>query len=335
MIDLTLHVGMGKTDTTSIQSALQHSTASLAEQNTYYLGMWLDRVSPEFAGPQGHVKLAREDEKLLEAHAEAFVTALEELSKSTGATQFILSNESLCTSVVPLLPFLNRLKSLCRLRTVAYARNPVDWLPSAYHQWMIRHKTNNGPLMDFPTAAHRLMGMYDSLPVWADTLGADFILRSFEKGTNIVDDFAQTLGLNLTHVEARRLEHSDLSESVLRAIYNGMHKTSVHPMAFQEATNRINLAKTPKVADMIEQSLDFAQTDAIVAERTSLFEDIKERSGIDLLGGESKLPATPDADPLRDRLLEQTLRISLDQADRIQRLELRIAAIKTALENTK
>ena len=50
---LILHVGMGKTGTSSIQKVLEANQAGLKAQKAHYLGMWFDFVDPRYHGIQG------------------------------------------------------------------------------------------------------------------------------------------------------------------------------------------------------------------------------------------------------------------------------------------
>jgi hypothetical protein len=73
---LIVHVGMGKTGTTSLQKALQESEEVLRAQKSAYLGMWLKFGQEVLAGTKKTQAFFGLDEATLRDHAKAFSAML-------------------------------------------------------------------------------------------------------------------------------------------------------------------------------------------------------------------------------------------------------------------
>ena len=91
-MDLILHIGMGKTDTSAIQAALLASTDRLATQGAEYLGMWFDMLDPRFRGIQKQDQFYGLPPEEMAHYADVLIEVLR--ARSAGGVQtFILSNE--------------------------------------------------------------------------------------------------------------------------------------------------------------------------------------------------------------------------------------------------
>lgn len=202
----------------------------------------------------------------------------------------------------------------------------AEWLPSAYNQWMIFHKTNAGSIRPYSEAARQLVKIYDNITIWSREYQDGFILRAFEKSMNMVEDFGQLLDMQL-HIETRRQqERVDLHESLLRAIYSGRKSEQTLPYAFNHAIGHVDLSQAPRLDQLINTSFVYGETERVIAERHETFEFIRDVHGIDFMDRKPADPA-PDVAKVRDRALEQLLLLVMDQADRITMLEERLQAL--------
>lgn len=205
---LILHIGMGKTGTTSIQNALKSNTAALAEQKVHYLGMWFGMISPEYDDFGGANQFIRQDRAVQEAGAETFLRHMETVAETTGADTFILSNEALFEKAADVEPFITALKGKVDVQLLAYMRDPHMWLPSAFTQWELHHKTHTGPIKPFPEQARKLIKMYTGFSVWANTFPDNLVVRKHDTKFDVVQDFAKSCGIALSELDARFLVHS-------------------------------------------------------------------------------------------------------------------------------
>ncbi|MFV0514698.1 MAG: polysaccharide biosynthesis protein [Jhaorihella sp.] len=320
-MELILHIGMGKTGTTSIQKAIRENAESLRAQGVDYLGMLFDLIDPELNSNDLQRTFFASSVERPDAVADLFLDALQQKQASSGIPRFLLSNESLLQQHRTLIPFISSLRQKVAVRLIAYVRDPRDWLPSAYNQWFVYHKTCSGPLPSYVEGGRKLLEMYDDLHAWHREYSDIMTVRSFSKSDNVVLDFADVLGVTMRVPEGRSLERLETSESLLRAIYNTRLPEQALPDLFNHAFRQLDFTRSPKIADLVQSSFTYTQTEAIVAEKAGTFEELKKHLGIDLLSGPAPGHKTVDTEEMRHRALDHVLQIVMQQADRITHLE--------------
>lgn len=327
---LTVHIGMGKTGTSSIQKALRSNETALREQGTAYLGMWFTDVDPAFARQEGQRQFfaAKPDE--MARHAETFKAVLQERSQNEGTDHFILSNEGFFGRVAKLMPFLKALAPEIDVQLIAYVRDPRSWLPSAYTQWGVRHKENKGPVQPFAERAATLIGQYRPLRLWHEAFGEALDVRVYKKDLNVVQDFASATGVELEVSAKRYLERAEPAEVLLRALFNDRFDEGVMPERFASAVLSPATGSPVAISDMTERCFDQAALDDIIADNQRHFDYIRDEIGIDLMSGPAPSRKAVDQSALSDRLLDYLTEITMGQAVRIQRLEREVNKLSKA-----
>ncbi|WGR66118.1 polysaccharide biosynthesis protein (plasmid) [Paracoccus pantotrophus] len=322
-MNLILHIGMGKTGTSAIQAALSNSTDRLAAQGAEYLGMWFDMLDPRFRGVQNQEQFfSLPPEEMI--HAADLLVEVLRIRSASGVQSFILSNEALSGKVGQMKPMINRLREAgIVVRVIGYARNPVSWLPSAYVQWGVRDKVEPGPVQPYSVRARKLVHWYSGLLHWHRQMGDILEVRSYDKATDIVTDFVEAIGFELNTPEQRVLERGEDAEIVMRALFNNRFPKHVLPAVFDRAVLP-TLDGIPKLEDVISASFDYSETDQIICEQAALFDEYMDAFGFDPRAVVKSPPAEPEITALRNRLFDVLLEVTLDQAQRIRRLEQRI-----------
>lgn len=325
---LILHIGMGKTGSSAIQHALRSSTAQLAAQQAEYLGMWFDMLDPHYRGVQNQEQFfALSPDEMIRA-ANVLLTQLQARAASQGIETFILSNEAFSGQAWAMRPMVDRLVAAgVDLMVIGYARDPAAWLPSAYVQWGVRDKVDPGPVLPYADKARKLVRWYNGLLGWHRLMAPVLHVRSYDAANDIVADFAEAAGLRLDPPGTRVLERGEDAEIVLRALYNSRFQKHVLPAAFDRAVLP-GLADVPRLDTLLGRCFDYRETPAIVAEQAPLFDRFAEAFGFDPRAAGKDSPPMPDPDPLRNRLMDALLEITLDQARRLQRLERRLARLE-------
>ncbi|MEQ8797085.1 MAG: hypothetical protein RLT87_10280 [Gammaproteobacteria bacterium] len=319
---LILHIGMGKTGTSSIQKTLNHRKEDLASQNTQYLGMWFDILNPEYQGYLGMRQFMQSDETNMKAAGQRFVELLKVRADTQGIDTFILSNEALFANVQNITPFLRVVQQNVDLKIIAYIRDPHEWLPSAFTQWGLFHKQQKGPLKRFSELAPTLIGQYEGIRYWISDFRDVLTVRKHDTSINVVEDFAKVCGIKMERSDKRHLERSEPAETLLRAAFNAHFDNEVMPERF----DKILLDRktgVPHLDDLISLSFEYDGIEGIVKERQDLFEFIRDNCGeeFDFLVGNPNVKTMPDASELRQRLFDFMMEITISQSIRIKRLE--------------
>jgi hypothetical protein len=321
---LIMHIGMGKTGTSSIQYALRTNPAELEAQRARYLGMWFDAIDPKYATHRGFREFCRQTDSELVASAQAYARHLDSLAEDKGIDTCIFSNEALFVSGPALAPFLTELANHVDLSILAYVRNPYQWLPSAFTQWGLFHKQQAGPLQSFRDRCRILIGHYAALPFWIDSFGDSLSVRRHDKSLDVVADFATLAGLHLTLPDKRMLERSEPAEILLRAAFNNRFPQEVFPERF----NNVLSSRKPvnRLEDIAALCFQHEGIDEVIEGQRPLFETIHARLGdeFDFLSHPSEPHEGPDMQALQSRLIDYLVEISLQQAERIATLEKQI-----------
>jgi hypothetical protein len=208
-IDVVLHLGTGKTGTTTIQELMRQSRSALAEQGVLYprtpgavrharFGLSF-RSDAELAGmPAWHQMRAQSPERFRRRFGRRLLTEIAEAAPS----MVVFSDEALYglsrDSVSRLRAFTDSLGGQTRL--VVYLRRQDDHLRSDYQQHV---KTGEVRRMARWTADHDRSATYDyarRLARWEDAMApAELVVRRFERSSfkdgSLEADFLEAAGL--------------------------------------------------------------------------------------------------------------------------------------------
>lgn len=150
-VKIILHIGAGKTGTSSIQKMLFDNQKELKRQGYYYLGFMLENAYKKKYTWQK--RTPANDDFFSLPMQQAFEEMYEILNDTIKKAEqddihtLIWSNESFFGNRKPLMEVLKKLKEKnIELRVVAYIRRHDSWAQSAYLQWGIKHKTYTGKL---------------------------------------------------------------------------------------------------------------------------------------------------------------------------------------------
>jgi hypothetical protein len=318
---LILHIGMGKTGTSSIQSTLQNQGQALAQQKASYLGMWFSALDEKYHGYQGQIAFFQTPPEEQAELAHRFCEILHQKAANDGIETFIFSNEEMFSSVELVKVFLDTLRESLDLSLLAYIRDPHDWLPSAYNQWSLLHKNYTGPMRSFSEFAPEVIGQYHAFRIWKENFGDNLTVRLHEKSTDVVQDFATTCGLQLQSPAVRRLERAEPAEMFLRAAFNARFDDNVLPERFNQSVQNKHRRAVPTFTEMANLCFRYDGIDAIVDDHKDLFHFIRDQFGFDFSGTQSAAQEMPDDQELQRRLIDYLIEITLDQSVRIRHLE--------------
>ncbi|NND44902.1 MAG: hypothetical protein HKN58_06230, partial [Xanthomonadales bacterium] len=235
---LVLHIGAGKTGSTSIQFTLRRIPQVLEAQGTGYVGLMLENVP----GATEHAWCAEgAPQKFFRApdreatNEEVYQTILAELKRQgeNGARQVIWSNEAFLTRHNRVLGIIEQLaRDGVPIRPIVYVRRHDKWARSAYVQFGLKFKTYTGPLRNFRDwAAHQNIAYTKDLDVWRAAFPDQLEIYNFDAIGDVATHFMGLVGL--TDIEVVRANDSP-SNALLAAwsVFNGRQHDQTLPAAF-------------------------------------------------------------------------------------------------------
>jgi hypothetical protein len=242
-VQLIIHIGTGKTGTTSIQNTLAKRRGDLLNQGVNYLGLMLENAEPlmyEWQKPttvndtfyklEPSVKTEQLYNVLFQCVADA---------NEKGLKKLIWSNESLFDHPDDILPVISKLQTTgIDPVVILYIRGYEDWARSAYVQWGIKHKTYKGPLLPFRSwAKDRLPNFFEHTKKFNDALGEKLWLRNFDENPDVVQDFISlcNLPIDTSHNGRRSNEAPAEVELLMRALFNNQILETALPQEFDQA----------------------------------------------------------------------------------------------------
>lgn len=321
-MELILHIGMGKTGSTAIQLGMRKNLGLLKKSGAEYLGMWLEPGPFKLSWPT-YAEFFKQPPEVWRARAQKVAGYMQQREAEGGPALGIYSNESYFHNAERFEAFIEEFSKFGKIRAVAYARDPMRWLPSAYKQWGIRHKTGKGQIPRYEDLARSHVKQYSDLLAWHRRFGDKLTVLPYDGIDDVVQHFLDHCGIDLKMPGERIYESGDPAETLLHAWFNNRFEDPVEPPRFQTVVMR-NLRKdVPRVEALLDQTQDFSATGAIVEEHAHIFEDFNRVFGFDLRRPGVAPPEKPKADDLRDRLLDYLIEINIDQAQRLRQLERR------------
>lgn len=238
---LIVHIGHGKTGSSSIQKTLLAAQPRLAAQNVTYLGMMLEYarnvVRPAWQVDSGSDRFF--DETPSETATAELIDLLDQELQNLageGITKAIWSNEWILTRPQAILPCLQELQRRgVPVEVQCYVRRHDKWAQSAYAQWGLKHKSYPGPIRDFASwlavFGDRDFRFAPSLAIWEGTFGSDLRVFNFDRAGDVVQHFLATNGItNIPSI------HDNVSPdpvvTAAQAVFNSRARLAVLPEAF-------------------------------------------------------------------------------------------------------
>jgi hypothetical protein len=237
---LVVHIGAGKTGTTSIQRCLHDNRTRLAARGVAYLGLMLEHAPVrrfEWQAPGAIQVLERLGPDVGAAQVLEVLRESAPLLDAAGCRTLVWSNESFFNHDTVVRPALLALAAEgWAPELLAYVRRHDRWIKSAYVQWALKHKVDAGHVPTFPRWCETHRPRFSkALLRWIEATGFPCSVRNFDEAGDVVEDFLRWLGLpaaGLTWV--RTNDTPGPEELVLRALFNDLHSGPLLPQRFNE-----------------------------------------------------------------------------------------------------
>jgi hypothetical protein len=252
-LSLIVHIGMGKTGSSSIQQTLAGAAGALAQQQAMYLGLNFEYCAYrkyEWQKAYGWTELYEKDDATFQSELSKVLKNAIEEARNKNISKLIWSNESLFSAHQRIIPVLLSIKNLeeIDIQVIAYVRRHDSWAQSAYIQWGIKHKAYQGKVKSFREWINKgRLNYSSSANHWAENF-PDFKLINFDKAGNIVKVFFGSADLDYSHIHERRDNESpNITALTLWAMFNDLSNEPVLPHALEGLLKRSGLLdKSPR-----------------------------------------------------------------------------------------
>lgn len=239
-MNIILHIGAGKTGTTSIQSVLEKNTETLQEVGVKYLGLMLENCYKKKYKWQNkhqdfHETMMHNDainDQLLELLLET-----SEFAKKEDIHTLIWSNESILNRPNHVMHIMGKLKTIgFEIQIIMYVRDYARWQKSAYLQWGLKHKTYKGKLKNFHDWSKTVKPDFYNKLEQILKYGFPVTIRNMENTNDVVSDFLKACNIKIKYKDIVRSIKGNVAlsneELFLRAIFNSKFNEVVHPQKF-------------------------------------------------------------------------------------------------------
>ncbi len=149
---LIIHIGMGKTGSSSIQKSMRVSNDKLQAKGFLYLGLMFENLNipinyswHRVDGWSNFISLNKSQANSELAHTLQYLD--DHLDDSIHT--LIWSNEALFDRPSDVISALKSISSRYQIIVVGYLRRPDKWISSAYLQWGLKDKSYIGPIKTF------------------------------------------------------------------------------------------------------------------------------------------------------------------------------------------
>lgn len=215
-IQLIVHIGIGKTGTSSIQ----HYLNQVSELSSEFLfaGYLFERVQNKrfgwqrVAGTPDFVALPFEQQK---AELETALKDCIEEAKLRGLSKIIWSNEALCE--MAWLPEMIKHIWDGSLTTLCFVREPASYSVSAYYQWGIKHKIYDGEVPSYAEFVKKHHFEHHTIIEKWKQVSSAFHILNYDKTENVVLSFCERLSLSFKEDCCHQRQNSALDTTHLYA----------------------------------------------------------------------------------------------------------------------
>lgn len=246
---LYVHVGSGKAGSSAIQKALLQHSEDLKSKKVKYLGLMLEHLEDSGQAWQrvyGWPIMNKKKQKYQSAFMDVLTEGLS-TCREQGYESAVISNESFFTQ----FDFLQKIADVCdalnvELKVIAYFRNQVSWMVSAYKQWGIKHKTYPGVVKSFDTwAKERPLNFSRVAYKWRTQCAENFIIKNYDAERELVKNFLLTCNVDISEIDLKEASINKTPDNLalsLWAYYNSQFEGEVLPGELEPVLKRSGVA---------------------------------------------------------------------------------------------
>lgn len=202
MPELIVHIGAGKTGSTSIQFSLRDATEALSRQKVAYLGLMLEQLPAAQQHAwcvQGQPQRFFQSRTPEQTDEELYQVLRRELARldEQGITRAVWSNEAFMVQSRRVLKILTRLASDgITVRPMCYVRRHDKRARSAYVEFGLKSKRYPGPLRPFHEwADHHPLEYGENLVPWQAAFPQTLEVYNFDAVGDVAAHFSGVIGV--------------------------------------------------------------------------------------------------------------------------------------------
>ena len=323
-----IHVGAGKTGTSSIQKTLGLNRSELNRQGIEYAGLMFEYMVQKYdwqrasASEVFHSLAPKEAALQVLDIIETNIPTLESQKIHT----LIWSNESLFERNEKVILIAEELLARnIEVEIIAYIRNYDSWSQSAYKQWGIKHKTYEGPIRSFKNwFAGRHVHFYGPLDRFRNKFPNLLKLKNMDSEKDVVPGFLKLCGITTETVQVIKANESPSNEELfLRALFNNGVRGKALPNLFENMvlSRKKNLNTDPSsyLEKLMPKSSDMEMVIADSAADKEALDELLTQYGEEATA--TCHPNVKSAEVDQGKLITLLSQIVVEQSRRIHNLE--------------
>lgn len=347
LVKLVVHIGHGKTGSSSIQKTLSQHASELSNQGVKYLGLMLEHATNSYRMSRQRVTgsdLFFDKTSNSDANSELFEVLSSEIStlERSGFSRAIWSNEWLATRGRQVLPALGELRARgIEMEVQCYVRRHDKWAQSAYLQWGLKHKSYDGPLRDFESwllvFGQRDLRFGPSLQAWDNVFHDSLRVFNYDTSGDVVEHFLAANGISGLAVADDNVTPDPVLLAA-QAVFNARAQGRVFPAAFEPLRRLAN--KYDENRSIIPSLDNLTATEEQLADIVASHRnDIEEVNRFLLRSGEPLLsfsePARQPHHPTPWEMDQWILKLAYAMAEETIQLRKQVNSLQTQLNALK
>lgn len=255
---LYVHIGTGKAGSSTIQETLKIHHDYVLEQGVKYAGMLFEFAHEKkynWQSQTGWGELLALPQQQLDKQLGDVILDEVKYQQSQGVNKMVWSHEAIFLAYDNFAPVLEFIQQQgIDVVLITYVRNHVSWAISAYKQWGIKHKTNQGRILPFSQwSEQRYMALMPHINMWHSLAGSNSLLRNFDKCGPLLSDFASIVEVQLPLEDDVHNAAPNEVAMAMYANYNNQFNDEVLPDQFGIVLKRLG------VLNREPQGLDYAE----------------------------------------------------------------------------
>lgn len=335
---IIVHIGAGKTGTSSIQFTLKQNAEELNAQGFRYLGLILENASKLKYDwqkyPAGNFNRVNK-EQLFHEVLDVLNTTIQEANKE-GIHTLIWSNESFFGLHDKIMPILSELDKEHEIKIISYVRKHEAWIRSAYVQWGIKHKVYQGKIREFKQWYKPGKALfYLSLKPYVDIFGNRVVVKNMIGHNDLVKSFLEECNIETSKIIIKKSNESPSNEElILRSLYNNNFKGEVLPVLFDRTILKLinknmdteNVDPSMYLQRLLPSEEDIKKVNDEVTDDRTLINQLLRASGEQEI--ESEIGTQKNVQVDNGKLLMLLAKLVVQQSINIQRLQKDLEKLK-------